>query len=165
MTAGTCHSRWLRLAARSYSRGCENCSERSVLEADRRGDARVDMSAIAKVVSSIWSIHVCCHKAVALQCRSMCVVLASELLRHDWLWKQCDLLRLKLLLKSVWRGTTVWTRETSREIVFWFRVVFNDLVECASLVFLIDLARTLMPSLSYHYARPSCFSCFVLHLL
>ena len=98
----------------------------AVEQAKRRGDARVDMRAIAKVIGSIWSIYVCCHKAVALQCRAMCAVLASEL-RHDWLRRERDSRRLKLLLRSVWRGTALWSREADRELRFWLKVVFAAL--------------------------------------
>ena len=111
--------------------------KRAVEEAKQRGDNRVDMRAIAKVIGSIWSIHVCCHKAVALQCRSMAAVLASEL-RHDWLRNERDCRRLKFLLKSVWRGTAVWTREASRELAFWLKVAFTDLKSPMSFDVLLD---------------------------
>ena len=100
--------------------------QKAVRDARRRGDDRVDMRSIAKVVGSIWSIYVCCHKAVALQCRSMCAVLASEL-RYDWLTKERDGRKLKLLLRSVWRGSAVWSREAGRELAFWLKVNFAAL--------------------------------------
>ena len=115
--------------------------QRAVTEAMCRGDARVDMRTIAKVVGSIWSIHVCCHKAVALQCRSMCAVLASEL-RHDWLRNEHDGRRLKMLLKSVWRGTAVWTREASRELSFWLKVAFAALKSPMSFDVLLDSVKS-----------------------
>ena len=40
--------------------------KRDVKSAVSRGDGRVDMCVIAKVVGSIWNIHVCCHKTVAM---------------------------------------------------------------------------------------------------
>ena len=47
----------------------------------------------------------------------MCVVLASEL-RHDWLRRERDCLKLKLLLKSVWRGDAVWTLDVISDLDF-----------------------------------------------
>ena len=86
----------------------------------------VEMRAIAGVVGSIWSIHVVCHKAVAIMCRSMCEVLASQL-RLDHLRNERDEFRLKRLLQAVWDGVAVWSSEAEEELTFWESVAFDSL--------------------------------------
>ena len=71
----------------------------AVNEAKERGNSQVEMRLITRVVGSIWSIQVCCHKAVALMCRSMCDALASRL-RTDELRSEQSWWRLKQLLRS-----------------------------------------------------------------
>lgn len=87
---------------------------------------RVAMRTVAQVVGSIWSIHIVCHKAVAILARSMIAVLASEL-RHDWLRKERDMFRLKRLLRGVWGRTAKWSASADEELRFWQSIEFEKL--------------------------------------
>lgn len=100
----------------------------AVQAARQQGGPRVlvKMKAIAKVVGSIWSIHVVCHKAVAIMCRSMCEVLALQL-RLDDLRFERNAFRLKRLLQAVWDGVAVWSAAAEEELRFWESVNFEAL--------------------------------------
>ena len=120
----------------------------AVQDARRQGHHRVSMRVIAKTVGSLWSIYVCCHKAVAMRCRSMCEVLAEEL-RHPWLREERDRFRLKQLLKSAWGSSAKWSARADCELAFWESVVFESLQSPMS----FDL---LMEDLKGFVVKPSC---------
>lgn len=86
----------------------------------------VHMRLLAKFVGNIWAIHVVARRAVAIMCRSMIDILATEL-RQPWLRHERDAYRLKCLLKRVWGGTGVWTSAAELELRFWESVRFSDL--------------------------------------
>ena len=87
---------------------------------------RVGMRDVARVVGSIWSIQVVCHKAVSIMARAMISVLAAEL-RHECLRKERNRHRLKRLLRAAWRRTTLWSKEADDELAFWETIQFENL--------------------------------------
>jgi hypothetical protein len=87
---------------------------------------RPSARAVAKLVGSIWSIEVTCHKAVAIMARSMYECLAGAL-RQPWLRSERDPARLKRLLRLVWCGDVPWSSAADAELAFWESVDFDSL--------------------------------------
>lgn len=87
---------------------------------------KVRLKAVATVVGTLWSIHAVCHRAVAIMCRPLIRILAValgipavKLERNDF--------KLRLLLKRIWRGEGLWTREAHQVLLFWTKVPFHKL--------------------------------------
>ena len=81
---------------------------------------------VAKVIGSLWAIHVVAHRAVAVMCRSMIDTLAICLRRRD-LREEKNLRKLKVLLRQVWSGTVTWSDAADKELEFWEGVDFGTL--------------------------------------
>ena len=81
---------------------------------------------LARLVGSIWSIHVTCHKAVAIMARSMCECFAVAL-RQPWVANERDPSRLRRLLSQVWSGDVTWSAAAETELVFWGMLDFISL--------------------------------------
>ena len=80
---------------------------------------------VAKVIGTIWSVQVVCHRAVAMMCRGMIRTLAAMLsvprLRY------ASKVDLRWLLKVTWRGCVLWSHEAHSELVFWSQVPWETL--------------------------------------
>ena len=86
----------------------------------------VDAKAVARAVGLLWSIHVVCHKAVAIMCRGMIRTLAVMLKRPQMLFAIGGP-NFKWILKQAWRGSVVWTQEAEEDLKFWLSVPWDDL--------------------------------------
>lgn len=89
-------------------------------------NGRVNMRQLARLVGSLWSVHVVARRAVAIMCRSMIAVLAEQL-RQPWLLHVRDRFRLKVLLKRTWSVDAIWSVAAEKELRFWELVRFEDL--------------------------------------
>ena len=80
---------------------------------------------VAKVIGTIWSVQVVCHRAVSMMCRGMIRTLAAMMnvprLRYA---SKTD---LRWLLKVAWRGCVLWTWEAHHELTFWNKVPWRSL--------------------------------------
>ena len=86
---------------------------------------RVRARYVAKVVGTIWSVQVVCHRAVVMMCRAMIRTLAVMLQApHVRYASKVD---LRWLLKVAWRGTVLWTVEAHKELIFWSEVMWEVL--------------------------------------
>lgn len=95
-----------------------------------RKEAVVGSNVCAKLVASLlgklWSIHVVAHSAVSILTRAMTDTIAKMLNRPE-LTAEKDPDRLRRLLRQVWGGDVVWTKEAHRELMFWLTVAFDNL--------------------------------------
>ena len=86
---------------------------------------RVGARDVARIVGSLWSVEVVCHRAVAIQCRGMIAWLAKMLRRTERL--KANAFNMRWLLKRAWRGSVVWSDEADQELKFWTTVQWEDL--------------------------------------
>ena len=80
---------------------------------------------VAKVIGTIWSVQVVCHRAVSMMCRAMIRTLA-EMLRAPRL-RYASKVDLRWLLKVTWRGCVTWSWDAHRELTFWSKVPWRSL--------------------------------------
>ena len=80
---------------------------------------------VAKVVGTIWSVQVVCHRAVSMMCRAMIRTLAAMLNAPRLRYASKE--DLRWLLKVTWRGCVEWTWEAQRELEFWNKVPWATL--------------------------------------
>ena len=87
---------------------------------------KVPLLEVAAVVGTLWSIHVVCHRAVAVMCRPLIYVLAVAL-RIPAIRLCSEACNLSRLLKRVWKGRGIWTRDADAALKFWSQVPFERL--------------------------------------
>lgn len=80
---------------------------------------------VARVIGTIWSIQVVCHRAVSMCCREMIRTL-TVMLRSPVLIGSSGF-DMRRLLKKAWRGDVLWTAAAHRELIFWSTVSWSDL--------------------------------------
>ena len=85
-----------------------------------RPGKRVRARDVAKVIGTIWSVLVVCHRAVAMMCRGMIRTLAKML--NTPRLRYASKTDLRWLLKVTWRGYVLWTEEPHWELMFWSKV-------------------------------------------
>lgn len=75
---------------------------------------------VTRVVGTIWSVHVVCHRAVQIMCRSMIVTITTMLGSPELLCESgTELIRLLKPGKQRWSGCVIWTWAAQREFNFW----------------------------------------------
>ena len=87
---------------------------------------KVLAKSVARIIGLLYSIQVCCHKAVALMCRGMIRILAV-MLGVPHLVIAFGSPNFKWLLKKVWRGYAIWTWEAEMDLRFWEWVPWSRL--------------------------------------
>ena len=87
---------------------------------------KVSAKKVAKVVGMLWSVSIVCHRSVAIMTRGLIRTLAV-MLRVPALRGVDDPKRLSYILRRVWGGSVLWTREADMDLAFWKRVTFSSL--------------------------------------
>lgn len=87
---------------------------------------RVEAKMVARAVGLLWSIHVVCHKAVAVMCRAMIRTLTVMLKKPQMLFAIGGP-NFKWILKQAWKGSVKWTLEAEDELKFWLAVPWKRL--------------------------------------
>ena len=86
----------------------------------------VSVLLVARVVGTIWAVHLVAHRAVSIMCRAMIHVLALHL-GQPQLRSERDMHKLKRLLKVAWKGEAIWTVGANAELEFWLATKFRKL--------------------------------------
>ena len=86
----------------------------------------VAAKAVAKFVGQLWSIDIVCYRAVAIMARGLIRTLA-RMIRSSDAMDESNPNRLRYILRRVWGGNVMWTKEAQRELEFWLKVDFSKL--------------------------------------
>ena len=81
---------------------------------------------VAKVIGLLWSASIVCHRAVAIMTRGLIRTLAV-MLRIAMPRGVDDPKKLAYILKRIWGGVVLWTKEAHDDLLFWLSVCFAKL--------------------------------------
>ena len=86
----------------------------------------VAAKAVARFIGQLWSINIVCYRAVAIMARGLIRTLALMIRSSDAM-DESNPDRLRHILRRVWGGNVVWTKEAQLELEFWLKVDFSKL--------------------------------------
>ena len=86
----------------------------------------VAAKAVARLVGQLWSINVVCFRAVAIMARGLIQTLA-KMIRSSKAMDESNPNRLRYILRRVWGGNVLWTKEAQSDLDFWMEVDFAAL--------------------------------------
>ena len=99
---------------------------------------KVSAKLVARVIGILWSVQVCCHRAVAILTRAIIQTIAV-MLRKPELRYSVGCPNFRWLLKQAWRGDVIWTQAADVCLSFylwvpwdkvWAPFGYDTFVEC-----------------------------------
>ena len=96
------------------------------LQAVTKVGKSVSAKAVARLVGQLWSINVVCYRAVAIMARGLIQTLA-KMIRSSEAMDETNPNRLRYILRRVWGGNVMWTKEAQSDLDFWMKVDFAAL--------------------------------------
>ena len=81
---------------------------------------------VARFVGQLWSASIVCHRAVAVMARGIIRTLAIMINTSEAM-DETNPNRLRYILRRIWGGNVVWTKEAQLDLLFWLAVDFAKL--------------------------------------